>query len=150
MYSENRIELLKNRIDSILFKNNLGQRFEPDDFPENILFKLFQRIGSNFSNNYNYLFGFSNDKGTQAVIFHKEKLIVMSFGMFDTICKIAETITISGVFINCKIEHRYFNIPYPENPFIYKNSNSFYTEEPEELLFLFHVIHEIIFIRTVQ
>ncbi|MCQ8847890.1 hypothetical protein NQT74_04810 [Alteromonas stellipolaris] len=100
-----------------LIKYNLGFHYEVLENKENGLlqpffFKLCDELKKD-----NLDFAITHDDTVNAGVLYRENLVFITFGMFDSLCKLAELICCSGVLGNEKSEKRYENLNFIGNPF---------------------------------
>lgn len=97
-------------------------------------------------NKFDLNFCITTDLNLRCGVIYNEKLIFMSYGTFDRLCKLSELIVRSGVITgNCK-ELNFYDLHFVTNPFVGFNNESGVESESESHLFMFVLDCLILFI----
>lgn len=132
------------RINKTLVEKQLGFIYDFKDIKGNgLILPFFARTMDSCMKN-DMQFAITTDQETRAGILYNEKLIFISFGLFDRICKLSELIVSSGIIDNEKIEYRYSSLDFIDNPFNgFIGESTLYDKDQKNTLFL--IIFETLF-----
>lgn len=146
-----RFEIKLNKINEILLKNQLGLMYDFENNKDNGLVLPFfckymdsvKKLGLDFCITTNLNF--------QCGIIYDERLIFMSHGTFDRLCKLSDLIFRSGVITGKSKDLNFYDLHFVANPFVgFKNEIREESESESHLfmfildcLMLFIVSHEV-------
>ncbi len=144
--------IILDRIDKVLSENNLGFSYDYLHEEDNSLIHPFFASTMDNCKQIGLEFTITTDRLARAGILYEERLIFISFGLFDRLCKLSELIVCSGLIDNSSNTFRYASLDLIDNPFTWPNEKKelFNTPDKNELflfifdtLFSFIVAHEI-------
>jgi hypothetical protein len=124
-------------INEKLIKRNRGFLYDLKHDRENGLILPFFAMYMNYANKNGLDFCFTTKTSFECGIIHDDKLIFMSYGTFDRLCKLAELIVRSGVITGKTRELNFFDLHLVEKPFVGFNNEERDETESESHLFMF-------------
>ncbi|OBY34969.1 hypothetical protein PR729_19120 [Providencia rettgeri] len=144
MISFNKLESMNEAIK----KKNLGFIYNYMEDRDNGILYPFSSFMMKYANKAGLDFCITTDINHRSGIIHDDKLIFMSYGTFDRLCKLANLMVKSGVLTGKKKDIEYYNLHLIDNPYVGFNNN----EHDENLsdselnLFLFLLHGFLVFI----
>ncbi|MEN4560892.1 hypothetical protein [Pantoea agglomerans] len=135
----------------ILEKHGLGLIYDVENDRENGLLMPFFCMFMDSVNQVGLNFCITTELSIRCGIIHHEKLVFMSYGMFDRLCKLSELIARSGVITVKEMPLNFHDLHFVANPFVGFNNEDREEDELEshffmfvlECLMLFIVSHEV-------
>lgn len=143
---------MKNYLSNTLFANNLGEYLDVQEVCENELFELFETVGRQICVENELFFAFSASECVQAGIIYDSRIVFMTYGMFNSICKLAEKMTLSGSWTGTEAkESDYYCLTEGRVPFKFSHDRNFSDDTVSlhffiyvlNVLFRFIIFHEI-------
>lgn len=124
-------------INKILIKNNLGLMYDIENEDVNPLVMIFFCKYMDDANKIGLDFCITTDQAVRAGIIYHERLIFLSYGLFDRLCKLSLLIYSSGELNGRQLDFNFSDLHLTELPF--KNSDLEFIKSDNEryLLFIF-------------
>lgn len=133
-------------IDRIISKNGLGFIYDFENDKDNGLVHPFCCIFMDFANKFDLDFCITTNLNFQCGIIYDEKLIFMSYGTFDRLCKLSELIFRSGMITGKPMSLNFYDLHLVNNPFVGFNNETREENESESHLFMFILQSLMLFI----
>ncbi|WJV66569.1 hypothetical protein PCO86_20355 [Pectobacteriaceae bacterium CE70] len=132
-----RFEIKLNEINRILSRNNLGFIYDFKNDRDNGLVLPFFCMFMDSVKKFDLDFCITTNVNFQCGIIYDEKLIFMSYGTFDRLCKLSELIFRSGMITGKTKNLNFYDLHLVSNPFVGFNSEIREENESESHLFMF-------------
>lgn len=132
-----RFEIKLNEINKILSKNELGFIYDFENDRDNGLVLPFFCKFMDSVKQLDLNFCITTNLNFQCGIIYDEKLIFMSYGTFDRLCKLSELIFRSGMITGKIKKLNFYDLHLVTNPFIGFNNEKREESESESYLFMF-------------
>ncbi|MHA1016920.1 hypothetical protein ACR9HH_03490 [Enterobacter mori] len=132
-----RFEIKLNEINKILSKNELGFIYDfKNDRDNGLVLPFFCKFMDSVKQ-FDLDFCITTNLNFQCGIIYDEKLIFMSYGTFDRLCKLSELIFRSGMITGETKDLNFYDLHFVTNPFVGFNNEIREESESESHLFMF-------------
>ena len=132
-----RFEKKLEEMNFILKKHDLGLIYDVKNDRENGLLLPFFCMFMDSVNKVGLDFCITTELRIRCGIIHHEKLVFMSYGTFDRLCKLSELIVRSGVITVREMPLNFHDLHFVDNPFVGFNNEEREENESESHLFMF-------------